>query len=200
MTNKPLNYLESLGTNTDPLNGIRYSTIYGNRVSGEALEDIFQCGTDLSYESSLEDFKKDIISDIINAIESNNYVPITVQENTYLKSIIKELEEALEEKFNDSYEPYDSTYLYESDGYKIEYHSSDNSIIILKSPYYTYSRLASPCFPNGCYLLDHDPINGHKCYALGFDWYDDEYTPSPYDTIYQVSDNKPISKPCTPTN
>ena len=175
-------------TNTDLNTGIRYSTIYANHINPETLDDItIYNGTDISYEEALTDFKTDLQLSIIEALKESPYTTLDTDTEP-ISTAITDLIATLEEQFNDQYDQYEPTYLYDHDGYLINYHSSDNSIIILKSPYYTFSRLASPCFPNGCYLPDYDPTHGHKCYCLDASFFD-EYNPSPYPCIYNVNTN-----------
>jgi hypothetical protein len=176
-------------TNTDQETGIRYSTIYGNRITPEALDDItIYNGTDTDYEEIMQDFIDSLKVDVINSLNNQSYVNLNIQ-NSRIQEAIKIFIDALEIEFNENYEPYEPTYLYTGNGYEIEYHTSDNSLIILKSPYYTYSRLASPCFPNGCYLPDYDPTYGHKCYCLDNTFYSPD-DPAPYQFIYHTETNK----------
>jgi hypothetical protein len=171
--------------NIDPTNQIRYSTIYGNDVSSSLLDDIISFGQDLTYEEALQELNSSI-RDNLNEILTDHYIN---NKNKYIELAINDLMESVEDQFNNFYESDSSTYLYDHDGYQIEYHTSDNSLIILKSPYYTYSRLASPCFPNGCYLPDYDPTNGHKCYCLDNTFYSPD-DPAPYQFIYNIETNK----------
>lgn len=91
-----------------------------------------------------------------------------------------------------------------------------NDAMIVKSPYYTYAQLCSPCVP-GAGNLNHPypPFEGHepslkafavlhqraagkagfpKVFCLGWDWFD-EFNPCPYPAIYRVSDGEPVPKP-----
>ena len=120
---------------------IHYGTIYGNDVSNFALDDIITHGKDLDYEEGLNQLKEDFESHIRKFCE-DNYI-------TFENIDIDSLFEPFEEDYNNSYESMDATYLYEEDGYEIEYHTYDNSLIILKSPYVCYAAPCSPCFPNG---------------------------------------------------
>ena len=125
---------------------IHYGTIYGNDVSNFALDDIITHGKDLDYEEGLNQLKEDFESHIRIFCE-DNYI-------TFENIDIDSLFEPFEEDYNNSYESMDATYLYEEDGYEIEYHTYDNSLIILKSPYVCYAAPCSPCFPNGGYIRD----------------------------------------------
>ena len=190
-------------TNVDNETSIHYSTIYGNNISSEILQEItFYNGEDLTYQEALEELKESFIDHIKEFLESN-YL-----NDHYIN--FDEMFDGIQESFNDTYESDNTVYLYDHDGYTIEYHSYDNSLIILKSPYYTYCRYASPCFPNGAYLPDaidrNDNYNFNnllesdqicKCYALDESFYDDEYAPMPQVTIYKVSDNTSINNQTT---
>ena len=145
---------------------IHYGTIYGNDVSNFALDDIITNGRDLDYEEGLNQLKEDF-KNLIDEFLSDNYLS-----DRYID--IDQMFESIESSFNDSYESNDSTYLYEEEGYVIEYHTYDNSLIILKSPYVCYAAQFSPCFPNGGYIKDKGSV---LTYCLGVDWYDDEYSP-----------------------
>jgi len=142
---------------------IHYGTIYGNDVSSFALDDIITNGRDLDYEEGLNQLKEDF-KEVINQFLEDNYLS-----DRYID--IDQMFESIESSFNDTYESMDATYLYESDGYIIEYHTYDNSLIILKSPYVCYAAPCSPCFPNGGYIKDKGSV---LTYCLGVDWYDDE--------------------------
>ena len=142
---------------------IHYGTIYGNDVSSFALDDIIQNGTDLNHKEAIEQLKEDFKT-LIDEFLSDNYLS-----DRYID--IDAWFESIESSFNDTYESNDSTYLYEEDGYEIEFHTYDNSLIILKSPYVCYAASCSPCFPNGGYIKDKGNV---LSYCLGSDWYDEE--------------------------
>ena len=142
---------------------IHYGTIYGNDVSSFALDDIITNGRDLDYEEGLNQLKEDF-KEVINQFLEDNYLS-----DRYID--IDQMFESIESSFNDTYESMDATYLYESDGYIIEYHTYDNSLIILKSPYVCYAAPCSPCFLNGGYIKDKGNV---LTYCLGVDWYDED--------------------------
>ena len=144
---------------------VHYGTIYGNDVSSFALDDIIRNGIDLNHKEAIEQLKEDFISHMMIFCE-DNYI-------TFENIDIDSLFEPFLEEFNNSYESNDATYLYESNDYIIEYHTYDNSLIILKSPFMCYAAPCSPCFPNGGYIRDKGNV---LSYCLGVDWYD-EYSP-----------------------
>lgn len=64
------------------------------------------------------------------------------------------------------------------------------NIVVEKSPYFTYSRLCSPCYPNAGDLASGiaivvDESSGYKTYCFGHTWYENGIAPFP---IYRVSD------------
>ena len=142
---------------------IHYGTIYGNDVSSFALDDIVTNGIDLNHKEAIEQLKEDF-KNLIDEFLSDNYLS-----DRYID--IDEWFESIESSFNDQYESMDSTYLYEEAGYEIEFHTYDNSLIILKSPYVCYAAQCSPCFPNGGYIRDKGNV---LSYCLGLDWYDED--------------------------
>jgi len=142
---------------------VHYGTIYGNDVSAYALDDIITHGTDLNHKEAIEQLKEDF-KEVINQFLEDNYL-----NDNYID--IDKWFESIESSFNDTYESSDSTYLYEKEGYIIEFHTYDNSLIILKSPYVCYAAPCSPCFLNGGYIKDKGSV---LSYCLGLDWYDDE--------------------------
>ena len=143
---------------------IHYGTIYGNDVSSFALDNIIQNGRNLSYEEALKELKNSFICNIKEWLE-DKYL-----NDTYID--FDQMFEGVESSLSDHYESSDDTYLYEHDGYIIEYHTYDNSLIILKSPYVCYAAMCSPCFPNGGYIKDKGSV---LSYCLGLDWYDEDY-------------------------
>lgn len=176
-------FIELLRTNINLQTGIRYGTIYGNDISPESIDEIISSGTDLTFEESRDEFISDLSSDIEDLINSKD---------KYSDLCIEDIDlSAASDRFSENYDDMcTGVYEYSQKGYLIRYSSEDNSIIVLKSPYYTISRLASPCFPNGVYLKDYDKDNGYMAYCLGADFFDPEYSHIPYE-IFNVSDLPP---------
>lgn len=149
--------------NTDE-NGIHYGTIYGNDVSSWMLDEIIQSGTNVSYENYINEMKEDFINTVQEWVNEND-IP-----DDYID--YDQMFESIESSLSDRYESSDDTYLYTDDGYEVEFHTYDNSLIILKSPYVCYAAMCSPCFPNGGYITDKGSV---LSYCLGIDWYDEDY-------------------------
>ena len=74
---------------------------------------------------------------------------------------------------------------YDEDGYKLV-DCLDNDIMVIESPFYTFTDFCSPCVPGAGNLNCFD-IDGVKTYCLGLDWFDsgDEDRKCPY-PVYSV--------------
>jgi hypothetical protein len=172
---------QKLGINTynQDEKGIHYGFYYGTKISGEALDDICQ-GEDLIYNENIEELKEEF-KEVIKDFCDNNYINhenIDIDNNSLWDNILDE--------YNNNYMNDYSKYRYEEGGYIIEYDNNSNDLIIIKSPYYTYRGVCSPCAPNGCYLESEGNI---PCYVLGNDFYD-EYNEIPYNEYFEVKDFK----------
>jgi hypothetical protein len=53
----------------------------------------------------------------------------------------------------------------------------DSDLLVIASPYYTFTRLCSPCVPNAGDLNNPNEESGVKTYCLGPDWFDDGVAP-----------------------
>lgn len=79
---------------------------------------------------------------------------------------------------------------YITERYKAIQLEEGENIVVEKSPYFTYSRLCSPCYPNAGDLASGiaivvDESSGYKTYCFGHTWYENGIAPFP---IYKVSD------------
>jgi len=70
---------------------------------------------------------------------------------------------------------------YEGDGYQLV-DCLDSDVMVLKSPYYTFTMFCSPSVP-GTGDLNNPVEGGVKTYCLGNDWFEDSEAPYP---IYSV--------------
>lgn len=61
----------------------------------------------------------------------------------------------------------------------------DNDVLLVKSPYYTFTQFCSPCVP-GAGNLDLPIDEGVKTYAFGHDWFESDKAPY---RVYRVSDD-----------
>lgn len=78
--------------NTDAETGIRYGVIPGQRIAGEALDDIFQNGDDLDYADAVDEVKA--------AIRSVLSEPFTVTTEEGKDKLLADLSSALDDHFN----------------------------------------------------------------------------------------------------
>lgn len=76
---------------------------------------------------------------------------------------------------------------FDSDGYRLV-DCLDNDIMILKSPFYTFAQLCSPCVPGAGNIDSPDP-EGAKSYCLGHDWFEDGKAPYP---VYSVETGEEV--------
>ena len=77
-----------------------------------------------------------------------------------------------------------SAFFYEKDGYAASQDADDTDIFILKSPYFTYCQLCSPCAPGAGSIENWmAPDKGVKAYCFGHDWFDGN---APY-PVYSVA-------------
>lgn len=163
--------------------GIRFGVIGQNHESlnPDAVQDIWQHGTDLAFENYQTEVKQSIrnaLSDYFSDMQWKDGTP------SKLDNATENAFEAISDSLGDSYEGMTSgPMLYEKDGFKIQ--SDETDLWVLKSPYFTYAQFCSPCAPGACYLTNplDEPHAENKCYCLGSDWFEDEKAPYP---IYSV--------------
>jgi hypothetical protein len=82
-------------------------------------------------------------------------------------------------------------YFYRDERYELET-ILDNCVIVMKSPYYTFTKFCSPCVPGAGDLDSPDP-DGVKTYCLGHDWFEEAKAPYP---VYRVQDDARIEAAC----
>jgi len=58
------------------------------------------------------------------------------------------------------------TYILNKDGFKAEYNSNTNTLMVFESPYIVKCRLCSPCYPNAGDLDNRDEEYGYETYDL----------------------------------
>jgi len=77
---------------------------------------------------------------------------------------------------------------YVDDGEYLAECGDDGDIFIMKSPYFTFCALCSPCAPGAGYL--RSPIKGGvKAYCFGHDWFEDDSAPYP---VYSVETGEEV--------
>lgn len=214
-TNYPgINYAGHTQTNCNTETGIRFGVIPSNDVSPFAMEDVYQNGTDLDFESAVKEAKAEISrlenqGEIAEFLHGRFYR--RCNSDLWAEAIMVSIADSgfelgsqeatnliwgeVEQDFCDTYESGgDCTrYSYEDkDGTKLQV-AGDGDIFVLKSPYFTYAQFCSPCAPGACYLrspLD-SPVEANKCYCMGLDWFDDD-NPCPY-PVYSVETGELIN-------
>jgi hypothetical protein len=82
-------------------------------------------------------------------------------------------------------------FTYEDQEYAMEQGGDDPDVFVLRSPFYTLARFASPCAPGAAYLTSQDE-DGVKGYAPGLEWFEDGQCPL---TLYRVSDDVCVYRP-----
>ena len=155
-------------SNIDTKNGIRYGVIAQNSVMSEALDDVeydypFNC-PDCGNESLVKS-------------RSAKYDYFCQTCRTWHMS-------------EDCYGEESIGFHYEGDGYQLV-DCLDTNIMVISSPYYTFTRFCSPCVP-GAGDLDTPDAEGVKTYCLGPDWFD-EYSKLPY-PVYAVADDSLVAE------
>jgi hypothetical protein len=174
--------------------GIRYGVISPNSISGFALDDIYQEGTDPHYEYG----KTEMIKSLSAICEEYGFD-------------IKDVDiDSFENAYSDHYPGNDDGQMDYSDSEYDLHVSGDNfGIFVMRSPYYTYCRNCSPCAP-GAGDLDNSIIesgeladcmslktifSARKTLCLGPEWFDqngDQYSRKiPY-RVFRVSDESEV--------
>jgi hypothetical protein len=67
----------------------------------------------------------------------------------------------------------------------------DTDVMVMKSPYYTFTRLCSPCVPNAGDLNTTD-AHGYKAYCFGHDFFDNQRAPY---KVFRVDDDTEVPSP-----
>lgn len=184
-------------SNYDTATGIRYGVISQNTPDPEAVQDIFERGTDLTFEA----YQREAVDKVRSAL--SDYFSDSKWDNkpSKLDNAVERVMYEIVDDINEQYQPDSHDTLYEQDGYKIT-NCLDNDLMILKSPYFTYAQFCSPCVPGACNLdsplsvplnsedkpLHPDIADQNKCYCLGHDWFEDKKAPYP---VYSVETGLP---------
>jgi hypothetical protein len=174
-TNYPgLDYSGPGSTVNRDANGIRYGIIPSNRVSPDALETIYQHGTDEDFESFRLAVHDHIKSGIKEALADSLNLPVE-----FIERIAEAACDAADDDMGDHYQGTGdcARYSYEGDGYKLAI-DGQGDLWVFASPFVTNAQFCSPCAPGAGYLLN--PCDdGPLTYCLGLDWFD-EHNPCPY--------------------
>lgn len=174
-------------SNVNTQTGIRFGVISQNTLNPEALDDVFQTGEDLDFESFREQVKADLLSAIEGAL--NNYL-IGSRLPDSAKDAADAAFDAISDNLGDCYENTgDCTRMeYKRDGYHVRTDSSGD-VWVFESAFFTYAQFCSPCAPGACYLSaflcnpDPETDKDNRAYCFGHDWFDDGKAPYP---VYSV--------------
>lgn len=178
--------------NRDVATNIRYGVISQNSLNPEAYQDIWDNGTDLTFEGYKEEAKLKIrqaLSDYFSDYKHG-------EQPSKLDAVVSDAWDAIEQDICDNYESDSPEMFYEKDGYKIKT-CLQSDLFVMLSPFFTYAQYCSPCVPGACNLdvplqdSSDSAIwpDSNKCYCLGADWFDDNKPPYP---IYSVATGKRV--------
>jgi hypothetical protein len=178
-----------MSSNYDEKTGIHYGVISPNSICQETLSDLCYKSTDTIYEESKTDFT-DSLKNILN-------------DNGFSIGQIDEVLTPAIDCFNENYENDNHGYEYEDKDYTLHISDDNFGIFVIRSPFYTFTRLCSPCAPgagdlNAPSKIDKrftdrsDPgfTNGVQTYCLPVEFFD-EYAKIPY-RYYRVIDDKEV--------
>jgi len=169
--------------NYDEKTGISYGVISPHAINPDALNDLYNEGTDPHYENAKEEFLQDL-----KEFCTSHYIPYdNVVDN-------------MENEFNDSIDMScgDGQCDYSDKDYILHISGDNFGIFVIKSPYYTYCRKCSPCAPGAGDLntpLNIDDIeildNYDRAYCLDKSYFDDEYQKIPY-RVFRVDNDEEV--------
>ena len=170
--------------NTDPTNGVRYGVIAVNEISGDSHDNLINCGDDIGYLSAVAEKKAEIKAALESALST-----IDGMDDIDTESLA---ESVYDEGFPNGLENVESSqYRYDHDGVIAETNDR-NYIVVIKSPYYTFVRQCSPCYPNAGDLSSPNE-HGVKTYCFNEDWFDD-YNKCPY-PVYRLDNDELVYSP-----
>lgn len=174
-------------SNYDEKTGIHYGVISPNSINQDALNDLYNDGTDPHYEVA----KKELLDNFKQFCEEN-YLHF---DNINTDSI--------EDDFNDHFESCgDGQCDYEDKEYTLHISGDNFGIFVIRSPYYTFTRLCSPCAPNAGDLNNPSKIdkrfkdrsdpgftNGVMTYCLDPSFFDEDKAPY---KVYRVDNDEEV--------
>lgn len=130
---------KSLMPNMNFETGIHYGCISQHSLDPCVLDDLISDSSDLIYDESKDEFIDDL-KDAVQEILNNNGIENVTSEDINFDVAINEWDETY---MNDNHH-----YLYDDGEYELDFSDDLVSIIIKKSPYYTFCEGCSPCVPN----------------------------------------------------
>lgn len=167
--------------NYDEKTGIHYGVISPHSIMPEVLSDI--CfganSTDPVYEESKTEFRQKVF-DALNEYLSTDECDIICDEAI--------------ERFNERYENDSGIYDYEDQEYTLHVSGDNFGIFVIRSPYWTYTRLCSPCAPgagdlNNPLPADDDTHPAVKAYCLDKSYFEGEKAPY---RVYRVDNDQEV--------
>jgi hypothetical protein len=191
--------------NEDPVTGCHFGVISSNddTLNMDAVQEIFDKGTDLDTEEIVDDKIEEIVKTIM-AWAVNGYPKDAIQELFEASPHVDELiladlhaqnkvklpwtaaevrrllvdenrfdRDAFLDECGNDFDLGDSSLLYEEEGYKI-LKAADGDLFVEKSPFYALRGYCSPCAPNAAHLLCAGDV---PCYALGPEFFEDGKMP-----------------------
>ena len=180
--------------NYDEKTGIAYGVISPHALNPDALDDLYNGGTDPHYENAKEEFTNDIKT-------------VLDRYGFSIGQIDEVLSPAID-IFNESFESCgDGQCDYSDKDYTLHISGDNFGIFVIKSPYYTYCRKCSPCAPGAGDLnnpvdmdggggpLEPSPYQlfsnqcGDKSYCLDSSFFDDGKAPY---RVFRVEDDQEV--------
>ena len=157
----------SLGlANRDIETDIRYGVINANECASHLWDELMSSGTDLDYADAMDSIKQDLSHAIKSVLEDYT---ATFDPDALADDILADVDFVLESTGDCT------RYLYESEA-ETFHTTSDGSIFVTKSEFYTLCAFCSPCAPGAGDLTSEGNV---KTYCLGPDWFDSDH-PMPY--------------------
>lgn len=161
MVHSGIDYSSGLA-NKDIQTGIRYGVIYANRLPAWFWDTVQSEGIDLDYEDAVSAMKDEVKSALQLAL--SDYA-LTADYEELAQTVVDSVEmqhETTGDCVRYRYESKDKDLIFET--------TSDGSIFVIKSPYYTCCAYCSPCAPGAGYLGSEGNV---KTYCLPTDWFND---------------------------
>ena len=172
--------------NFDEKTGISYGVISPHAINQDALNDLYNEGTDPHYENARQE-----ILTAVSDFAGNSGLVISDEMQMQISDL-------LIDDMSDHYESCgDGQCDYTDKDYTLHISGDNFGIFVIKSPYYTYCRKCSPCAPgagdlNNPLEIDefNDMDNYDRAYCLGPDYFNEE-SQIPY-RVFNVSDDKEV--------
>lgn len=149
--------------NIDPETWIRYGVMSQNTQMPEAINDLFCNTIDIQFEEAETEIDE-AIDELMAATHDYHGGDQSLRDQ--VKNLFMERMENFE----------GDMFRYEDDEYTIIFFNEMNTVMVMRSPYYTKCRPCSPCYPNAG-DLDSPDVGGEDTYCLGWDFFNDGHYP-----------------------